>query len=409
MSAAEPPLTLFDNFARAETRPARNDEPAWVYMNLSARPGVAAARNVLEDWFSHYAAEPHKERLDLRSRFRNRDRHQHRSAFFELYVHELLRRAGYEIESHPETTRTTHPDYKVLRNGQPRFYLEVIMPRAQDEPDPGARMRFDQFIEGLNKITSPDFFLWIEHKGYPKKSPSTKDVRKQIEEWLSGLNREEVKQLIVAGSDIRAAPKLKIKVEDMVLTIRPLPRDRNKPPHPHDRSVAAVKPDRAMMLDTTGAIRRAVSSKAKKYGPLDLPYIIAIGVQDVFVDDVEDAVAALIGRESLTVHTATDGQRHDEWGRQTDGVWWDGTSPVLTQVSAVLVAFDPSPWSLAKNEPVLIHHPWARRRMRVTDWPLNQYVAELTTGTYHFRKGRHIGRYLGLPKEWPVPDPEEAN
>jgi hypothetical protein len=389
------PLTLFTNSIRTELRPARNDEPQWAYMNISARPGIAAAREKLEDWFAHYPSD----KLDLQQRFRSSIKHQHRSAFFELYVHELLRRAGYSVECHPCTTKATRPDFKVNRDGEPVFYLEAVVPRSKDEPDPGALARLNQLTDGLNVVDSPDFFLWLEHDGYPATTPSVNAVRRQIEHWLTGLDPEEVRRVLGEHENIRALPTLSLIVGGMQLTVRPIPRNKERLPHPHHRAVGATIPRNATMVDELGAIQTALGNKAKRYGKLDLPYVVAIGVQDLSVE-LDSAFMALLGRSFVP---QPDGVILRMENRTSDGVWHDGARPHMKQVSATLIVFDPSPWNLT-SMPVLIHHPWADRTMSVKDWPLDQYIPDKKAGRYRYRKGRSIRRFLGVPRKWPIPD-----
>ena len=68
------------------------------YLNTSARPGICAIRDLLETWFDHL---PYGAQADISGRLRSREDVQHKSAFFELFWHELLRSSGYEAEIHP--------------------------------------------------------------------------------------------------------------------------------------------------------------------------------------------------------------------------------------------------------------------------------------------------------------------
>ena len=63
-------------------------------MNRSSWEGVRSIRDLLESWFSRY---PKGHPADLRGRFRSADDSNHRSAFFELFLHEVL----YRLACHP--------------------------------------------------------------------------------------------------------------------------------------------------------------------------------------------------------------------------------------------------------------------------------------------------------------------
>src|ERR1035437_2489077 len=118
-------MPLFDQTVREENRPRRQNEGGFNYMNTSARPGICGIRDLLENWFEHI---PETARADIRGRFRSGDEVQHKSSFFELFWHELLRSSGYEVEIHPAVAEvTTNPDFLATQDGVPRFYLEATL------------------------------------------------------------------------------------------------------------------------------------------------------------------------------------------------------------------------------------------------------------------------------------------
>jgi hypothetical protein len=94
-SQPEGPLLVFSQNERTEPRPKRETESSFVYLDNSARPMAAWARDLVESWFTHYPASAQKE---WRDRYRSDDDQEHGSAFFELYCHEFLRRHGFSIE-----------------------------------------------------------------------------------------------------------------------------------------------------------------------------------------------------------------------------------------------------------------------------------------------------------------------
>ncbi|KXB05054.1 hypothetical protein AKJ49_01460 [candidate division MSBL1 archaeon SCGC-AAA382A03] len=113
---------LFDDIERDLERPRLDNEPCFEYLNISARIESQKIRELLEQWFKRYPSE-HQD--DLRGRFRDKDDRIHIGAFFELYLHELMIRSGYEVEVHPDINGTTnHPDFEVLTD-ELEFYLEA--------------------------------------------------------------------------------------------------------------------------------------------------------------------------------------------------------------------------------------------------------------------------------------------
>ena len=90
-------MELFDEIQRIRNGPAEFTEPEFNSINLSGRERDARVRQVLEEWFSHYPVEAQSE---LRGRFRSSDNVQHRSTFFELFLHELFLRLRCRVELH---------------------------------------------------------------------------------------------------------------------------------------------------------------------------------------------------------------------------------------------------------------------------------------------------------------------
>src|SRR5213076_1299424 len=85
-------MPLFDaGINRRENRPKREAEPLFTYYNTTGRPAFATIRNVLEEWFNRY---PAADQQRLAGQFRSTIDSQHQSAFFELFLYELLLRLG---------------------------------------------------------------------------------------------------------------------------------------------------------------------------------------------------------------------------------------------------------------------------------------------------------------------------
>ena len=117
-------MTLFDEIERTECSPAKHSEPSFNYLNSTARPYAIKVRTLLESWFVRY---PNTHKADLVSRFRRPNDVHHLGAFFELYMHALLRYLGYTAEVHPETPSGdgSKPDFVVTSPAGTRFFLEA--------------------------------------------------------------------------------------------------------------------------------------------------------------------------------------------------------------------------------------------------------------------------------------------
>jgi hypothetical protein len=118
-------LEVFDDGARDDCRPLQHKESAYAYLNRSALPEAEQARRRIEGWFARYPV-PDAGALLLRLQSRLDD--QHRSAFFELLLHELLLCLGHRVSAiEPKLPHTwKSPDFQVESPDGHRFYLEGV-------------------------------------------------------------------------------------------------------------------------------------------------------------------------------------------------------------------------------------------------------------------------------------------
>src|SRR5580704_12638654 len=184
-------MPLFDEIARADRRPRRQNEGGFDYMNSSARPGICRIRNLLEQWFGHL---PNDAKADIRARFRSRDDVQHQGARFEVFWHELLCCSGCDVEVHPALADvTTNPDFLAKRNGAAQFYLEATL--AMPPGNPAADRRLAELHDTLDRMNSPDYFLHFEYRGSPEGNIRGRALRERLERWLQQLDFEEISRL----------------------------------------------------------------------------------------------------------------------------------------------------------------------------------------------------------------------
>ena len=185
-------MSLFEpSAAPIGQRAKRYGEPIYTYYRDSERPGIVAIRALLEEWFLEL---PEDERLDLKQRFRSPIERQHRSAVFELFLHHMLLRFGFEVEFHPDIPGvTTHPDFLVSRDGQALFYLEAIAVSNSTQEEAEAN-RMNQVYDTLNNLQSPDFYLGLHLEGAPDTPPAGTRLRGELSRWLATLDLEVIRQ-----------------------------------------------------------------------------------------------------------------------------------------------------------------------------------------------------------------------
>jgi hypothetical protein len=339
-------LTLFDDIDRTDDGPAKYAEPSFPYWNRSARKDIALVRAHLEEWFRRY---PTEHASDLRARFRSPDDVQHRGAFFELFLHELLLRLGCVAEVHPEVPGTSkRPEFRVTSPGGLEFYLEAKVANDESDEQAGARARVNRVYDAINDLDSPDYWINVEPRGVPASLVPTKKLKAFLIEQVRSLDYDEIARRY-QQTGFADLPRWSYEFEGWSAEFFPIPKLRA-------RGQNGIRPMGVQMIpahwvDPVTPLRTAILGKAKRYGTPDLPFVIAINALGEHVDDV-DVDSALFGDESWVIRSVDDAP---EFRRVPNGVW---TSPEgqYTRVSAVLVFQKLGAWNFPSTKVRLYHH-----------------------------------------------------
>ncbi len=372
-------LPLFDDIPRAETRPARNAEPLFTYLNTTARPHFAEARKMLEGWFARL---PEDDRPGLRGRFRKtKDRH-HLGAFWELYVHEVFTRLGYRLEPHPDVPGTSnHPDFLVVADDV-AFYLEATMAMGVEDLSPHQKRAHD-LLDELNRLEIPNFVVRPHVEFVGPDTPRTKPLRRALERWTAGLDPDELwKQYQDDGE--AALPSWSWTNAGWLVHFTAMPLRETLRGRPDIRPVGSHMVGGATLRRDDVEIRKSVEDKAGKYGALDLPHVVAVLGTSHFLDDL-DVQEALFGseehlRDQLQEHPAA--SRHP---RQLDGALLGPGGPRNQVISAVLVGDGLTPSNVTREEPTLWMNPLASSPIEA-DWPFPTFEFGREAGCFQLRE-----------------------
>ncbi len=257
------------------TRAKLYTESVYTYYRDSERPAMAAIRELLERWF---AETPASEQLDLAQRFRSPILRQHRSALFELYLHHLLLRSGFQVQFHPDVAGTpNHPDFLAFKDGTPQFYLEAIAVgnSAKEEAEIN---RINQVYDTLNALESPDFYVSIQVEGAPSSPPAGAKLRKELKNWLATLSWEKISASFI-NDEIDSIRGYEWSHDGWYVTFEPVP----KPPEARGsvgvRAIGMTMDRKVRTLELDRDLKDAVSKK-DRYGVLTLPFVHAIQVVD---------------------------------------------------------------------------------------------------------------------------------
>lgn len=364
-------------------RPKQFGESSYAYYRNSERASVRVLRDLLEQWFDEI---PVQERLDLQQRFRSRNASQHRSAFFELFLHHLLLRSGYQVGFHPEMQGvTTHPDFLVSRNGQARFYLEAVATSASEREEAEENRR-NQVYDALNNLRSPDFFLALHIEGAPETSPSGARLRGDLARWLQELDRDAILESYI-GERYDEIPKYPWNHEGWNIVFEPIPKSDQSRGTTTARPIGLTAPTCATQLTLDEELRDAVIFK-DRYGNLALPFVVAVQVVNEFGIDEIAVMDGLLGQETIS-------------GRRIpNGAWTSNRGARHTNISAAMVWPTLDPWHVALIEPIVVHNPWAAHPLPNDALTLTQHVVDRQTGNLMVQQGPGMPELLGLEPYW---------
>ncbi len=362
-------ISLFDEIERWKTEPAGYSEPNFTYLNTSNRSEFIQVRNRLDDWFSRF---PEASKLELRRRFRSKNDLHHRSAFFELFLHELMLRLGCQLILHPALENTLKsPDFLVT-DGNGDAYLEATVASGKSTAESAAQARANILYDVLDRnVETPDFFLSISIRNLPKSSLPAKDIATSINKFLSTVDYDNT-SCIYSTEGISSLPTFIYKSERCEFEIRPIPKSSKL------RGKKGVRPIGSRVstgwMDHRTPLRDAIIQKGKRYSALKLPYVIAVNAMEPI--DNEDVIDALFGSENYLIRISDDHSYHEvsEPKRSPDGVWYGPNGIRYTRISAVLIVSQLAPWSIVETEIQLFHNPWAKMKYSGVLTQLNQVI-----------------------------------
>jgi hypothetical protein len=376
-------MPLFDNIPRPDADVPDQQEAAFAYLNRSGRPEAARVRQLVEGWLAHYPAH---ERDALIARLRSTIDDQHRSAFFELFVHELLLVRGHKIlATEPKLTHTPKsPDFLVQANEGHRLYLECVVATGRSQQEVAAQARLNQALMAVDRTPSPRHFLDLTVQGVPTAPISIKAMTKALRTWIAGLPDDD------SAMD---EALFQHREHGVTISLRAFPR---RHPGRAGRAIGArFFPTRHVTVGDD--VRGALEKKAGRYGALDQPYVVAVNALEMFAHE-DAALDALLGSPCIVVQQRADGFTHRE-SRNPDGIWCGPNGARRKGLSAVLSTEGVDPWNFAARRARLIRNLRATAPVPSFNLGVDDFQPE--EGRYCITAGQPMGEIFGLPDGWP--------
>ena len=367
-------LRLFDDIQRTQDGIRGPRQSHFCFLNRSAWDRSDKARKLCEKWFDRYKQDASQGEInDLQKKFRSKPSIGHYSAWFELLVHQILVRLGASsIDIHPELSGTSnHPDFMVNMDDS-RMIVEATVVAPDDERS----VKFQRdAINQLYRLQSEVFWVRIrEIKGTLKRSVPERNLLKRVQAFLDENDPNQAPRMI-AGLGNQAVLQKTFKFDDWQITIA------LRPMKPNDRG-----PKGNIVSGPGGPIeygkhvphvRKKIKDKAKKYGQVQDPLIIALNSysRDASFDLGIDAKNVLFG---------------------DDGVWGTSENPRYKQLTGVLVIKDTNSHNISSTQARLYINPFASPDI-ISRIPKSLYRFPHVTDGDNLIQGESVPSLLGLP------------
>jgi hypothetical protein len=387
--------TLFDGFRRTDPAPRYEMEDSFTFLNRVSTPYWEQIRKLLEGWFNHY---PEDGRTALRAAFRSSLKGHHIGAWWELYLHELFLRLGYQVSLHPTLPGTERkPDFE-LRRGDSKLLVEATVSFSGFASSGRRNAPPPWLLSAIETVNSPGFYLHfvrLHESGNDQLKVS--HVRDPLESWLNQLDPDQVAATHEEGEGF---PSTTITRRGWSMTFEAIPVSKESRGRPNHR-VLAVHPGRGGAVDDIGQLRGKLKDKATRYGNPTTPFVIAVLASSAFIERL-DVEQALFGSEVVVLEP--DSPNEAQLARNRDGFWTRRDGPQHRRVSAVLLGINLFPWLVTQNAPELWTNPWARRPLN-GHWPFSLATTSDTGVTTYRNSDIDLPALFDLDEDWPIGEP----
>lgn len=416
-------MRLFDDLKRDYLGPASSSESLFSFLNRSARPYAENVRMLLEQWFLEYQGVADQNSAGhLESRIRGSDDRHFLAAFFELYCFAFISKQGFTCVPHPQGGEKTC-DFHVQRDGATAFVLECVTVSGISDDESKSDRRVAAIEDTLNRrICSTEFFLIVKIAEGQSAAPSIARLCPQIDDWLSSIDPDSVNvdyestdqafdppMPRVLGLLEETLPSFSKSIGKWEFTFYAVPRRRGSTGttwRPVGSIMRVYGEDKSIVrwIDCKNSLRRALAEKARRYGTLEVPYIIALNATDIFVDDL-DIHDLLVGTHGIHAYN-NDGEVELTEVR-LENFWFRHGKPINRKVSGVLTSIRLSPFSVANETPVLWFNPWASHKIDSIPWqgPKNILVpqdSKIDPIQIDQVSGISAAEILQLNHNWPI-------
>jgi hypothetical protein len=375
--------TLFENKVRTRRHHLKRGERLYDFYDQCALDGYDEVRTFLNRWITE-TSEP--ERSSLIARMKSGGDLGFKAGTCELIMYALLRKLGCDVTWHPVLADTgRHPDfYAFSKEGS--VFVEVTTTNPPDR-EASTTNREAPIYNAINRARLPPGCVLgysLIHAG--DLSPSTTSLVSDVEQWA-----RDSAQTNTTTTQLRI-----FEIGDWQIELE-LCRTNSEGVYSNAIGITSIG---AQWVAAEADFRNALIGKAKKYGGLHAPYLIAVADakgQLYGQDSVRDAVTeAVLGDEVIQFRKG----KSPRVARKGNGFWFD-RAPANTHVSGVILFPDTQLWGVRAPElqPVLAFNPWAQFVLPGFFRAFPHFEADKSR--WKFVEGSKLGDLLDFPNPWP--------
>jgi hypothetical protein len=298
-------------------------------------------------------------------------------------LHELLFRLGCEVTVHPTVDGTSSkPDFIARFAEGKEVVVEAVLATDISHQERKRTARLNALYDEINrKVVSPNFFLGFGQISNPDAVPSPRKLRKFIQRVISDIDPDVVSVAVRTGYPL---PKWTYQDENgFEVEISAIPKTTDTRGNSSHRAIGAF-PVEVRFGGSSPALKKAIKSKATKYGALERPFVVAVNATSKWGTNRDDVVEALFGG------TGMDDNAYP--------VWNGPTGPQNRRISAVCVT-TVWPWNVNCADLCLYHNPCAKLPCSDLRWRIPQAIS--TGCGIDWLEGSRSAELFQLPNDWP--------
>ena len=372
-------IKLFDKTSEFIEGPASNNENSFNYYHKSNRVDIKIIRVTLENWFSKY---PETEKKELKIRFTK----DFDSAFFELFLHELFVKSGFEIVIHPEVKGSNkRPDFLIIKNGK-QTYVEAKICLDKTEVEIAFERLQNEFYDKLSKVKIKGFLLAIKEVNFiTKKQPRVKELIAKIENEVAKLDPIQVTKDIQKYG-FEECPRIEYENKDFNIIIEPIPLIESKKNIISENPIGMF-PFEIFWGGGEESLRQSILKKTNRYGKFEIPYLICINVlgKKTAKNDIENLVW---GSSQYTSSTNP---------KDSDGIFYNSGKAQLKNVSGIFFT-KIFPSNIPNAKYWMYKNPFANNNFNFED--IDLVYSFIKDDQIISAEGTNFDRIFQIKKDW---------